>query len=100
MAVAGAKQDQNEEEGGGADVSVHAGSSRQTCRQTRIIRGSRTIARFIAGKGREKGGSAGGLLALAFAIENKLNMILARRCVVSLGAGAALMGAEKFVRVA
>ena len=46
-----------------------------------------------------KGGSAGGLLALAFAIENKLSMILARRCVVSLGAGAALMGTAKFLRV-
>ena len=44
--------------------------------------------------------AAGGLLVLAFAIENKLSMILARRCVVSLGAGAALMGAEKFLRVA
>ena len=51
-------------------------------------------------RGREKGGSAGGLLALAFAIENKLSMILARRCVVGLGAGAALMGAAKFLRVA
>ena len=84
MAVAGTKQDQNEEEGGGADVSVGA---RQTCRvgrisirPTRKIRGSGTIARFIAGEGREKGGSAGCLLALAFAIENKLMilMILAR----------------------
>ena len=82
-------------------------SSRQTCRvgkisirQTRIVRGSGAIARFIAGEGREKGGSAGGLLALAFAIENKLSMILARTCVVSLGAGAALMGAAKFLRVA
>ena len=54
------------------------------------------MARIIAGEGREKGGSAGGLLALAFAIENKLSMILAHRCVVSLGAGAALMGATKF----
>jgi len=68
-----------------------------------MIRGSGAITRFIAGiagEGREKGGSAGALLALAFAIENKLSMILARRCVVSLGAGAALMGAAKFLRVA
>ena len=57
-------------------------------------------ARFIAGEGREKGGSAGGLLALAIAIENKLSTILARRCDVSLGAGAALRGAAKFLRVA
>jgi len=82
-------------------------SSRQTCRvgrmsirQIRIIRGSRAIARFIAGEGREKGCSAGGLLALAFAIENKLSMILAPRCVMILGAGAALMGAAEFLRVA
>jgi len=65
-----------------------------------MIRGSGAITRFIAGEGREKGGSAGALLALAFAIENKLSMILARRCVVSFGAGAALMGAAKFLRVA
>jgi len=69
-------------------------------RQTRIIRGSGAIARSIAGEGREKGGSAGGLFALAFAIENKLSMILSQRCVMSLGAGAALMGAEKFPLVA
>jgi len=82
-------------------------SSRQICRvcrisirQTRIIRGSGAVARFIAGECREKGGSAVCLLALAFAIENKLSMILARRCVVSLGAGAALTGAAKFRRVA
>ena len=50
-----------------------------------MIRGIGAIPRFIAGEGREKDGSAGGLLALAFAIENKLSMILARRCVVSLG---------------
>ena len=64
------------------------------------MRGSRVIARFIAGEGRKKGGSTGGLLALAFAIENKWSMILAHRCVVSLGTGAALMGAAKFLRVA
>jgi len=50
------------------------------------------MARFIAGEGREKGS----LLALAFAIENKLSMIR----VVNLGAGASLMGAAKFPLVA
>jgi len=69
-------------------------------RQTRILRGSGAITRFIAGEGREEGGSAGGLLSLAFAIENKLSIILARRCVMSLGAGAALIGAAKFLCVA
>jgi len=69
-------------------------------RQTRIIRGSGAITRFIAEEGREKGGSAGGLLSLAFALKNKLSTILARRCVVSLGAGVALMGAVKFLCVA
>jgi len=86
VAVAGAKQAQNEEEGGGADVSVdtgvadkHAASVESVSDSlTRIIRGSGVITRFIAGGGREKGGSAGCLLALAFAIENKLSMILAR----------------------
>ena len=69
-------------------------------RQTRVIRGSGAIARFITGEGREKGGSAGGLLALAFAVENILSMMLAHRCVVSLGTGAAVMGAPKLLLVA
>jgi len=46
-----------------------------------MIKGSGAIARFIAGECREQGGSAGGLLA--FTIENKLSIILARRCVVN-----------------
>ena len=39
-------------------------------------------------------------LALAFAIKNILSMILVCTCLVSLGAGAALMGAAKFLRPA
>jgi len=50
VAVAGAKQAQNEEEGGGADVSVDAGVADKHA-ESRIMRGSGAIARFIVGEG-------------------------------------------------
>jgi len=100
VADAGAKPERKEEEGGGVDVSGNdgiAGVGGINMRQTKITKGRRQVARFIAGEGEKTGGSTGGLLALVFAIENNLILILARRCVVKSGVRASLIRAAKFL---